>query len=318
MKGFSTLVLLFSAVLLCHSAPALEPVTCTSENVNAAARLAMHHIDMHHSHGYKFRLLDIKGNKMEETDTGCNIELKLGLGETQCHVVNPKHFEDCEYSGASDGSVMSSCTVMMTVVESDAQVTSYSCETQREISKEELSLTCPDCPVIMALNDKEGLNAALEAVKEFNKNTTNQNYFVLQDVGRLKLGYIMSQGMRHFSEIALVESNCPLFSRIVPAACKALCSHRAQHAVCRSSYSKTSKLVSLRCEYYPALDSSPLPPGEMEPICEQPPSFSPAGPPAPPPNAGAAQIQIPLNPLPPVLPCHASPQQEFHPICNWP
>ncbi|KAM7012026.1 alpha-2-HS-glycoprotein-like [Tautogolabrus adspersus] len=275
MKGFSTLVLLSSAVLLCSSAPALEP-----------------------------------------TDTGCTIELKLSLGEAQCHVVNPKHFEDCEYSGTSDGAVMSSCTVMMTVVESDAQVTSYSCETQREVNNKELSMTCPDCPVILPLSDTAGLNAAMEAVKEFNKNTTHQNYYILQEVGRLKHGYVMGAGMIHYAEIALVESNCPMSSRIVLAACKALCSHRAQHAVCKSSHSKTRGMGSLRCEFYPALDTTPLLPGELEPVCEQPLPVYPAGPPAPPPSAGA--VPPPLNPLPPLHLCHASPLLEFHPICPWP
>lgn len=67
MKVFPVLVMLSSAVQLCSTAPALEPLTC-SEDIGAmvAARLAMHHINEHHDHGYKFRLNEIQGNKVEK------------------------------------------------------------------------------------------------------------------------------------------------------------------------------------------------------------------------------------------------------------
>lgn len=66
MKALPVLVLLSSAVQLCSTAPALEPLTCSEDIGAAAARLAMHHINEHHVHGYKFSLNEIQGNKLEK------------------------------------------------------------------------------------------------------------------------------------------------------------------------------------------------------------------------------------------------------------
>ncbi|XP_078114219.1 antihemorrhagic factor cHLP-B-like [Sander vitreus] len=99
MKGFHIVVLLSSAMLLVSAAPALELVTCSKDSGAVAARLTMHRINENHGHGYKFRLQEIQGNKVETVDGGCNRELQLKLLETVCHVINPKHFEDCEIRG---------------------------------------------------------------------------------------------------------------------------------------------------------------------------------------------------------------------------
>ncbi|XP_035524144.1 antihemorrhagic factor cHLP-B-like [Morone saxatilis] len=131
MKALPILVLLSSAVQLFSAAPALEPVTCSEDSGAAAARLAMHHINENHEHGYKFRLNEVQGNKVEKVNEGCNIELKLRLLETTCHTVNPKHFEDCQTRTEPDWAVEANCTVTMTVTSNDASVTKYECDTQQ-------------------------------------------------------------------------------------------------------------------------------------------------------------------------------------------
>eukprot|EP00064_Thunnus_orientalis_P019988 superscaffoldBa00005269_g20119 len=131
MKGFSILVLLSSVVLLCSAAPALELVTCSEDSGAAAARLAMHHINEQHDHGYKFRLSETQGIKVVKVDGGCDVELQLDLLETKCHVVNPQHFEDCEIREETERAVMANCTIMMTVKNDDAKVTKYECDTRQ-------------------------------------------------------------------------------------------------------------------------------------------------------------------------------------------
>ncbi|XP_034561758.1 alpha-2-HS-glycoprotein-like [Notolabrus celidotus] len=305
MMGLSTLVLLSSVALLCSAAPALEPVTCSFENINAAARLAMHHLNMYHEHGYRFRLLEVAGSKMGQTDTGCTMELNLNLWETDCHTVNPKHFEDCEFRQESDRAVAASCTVQMTVVYSDAQVKSYKCVTKKALSDEEMAMTCPDCPPIISLTDPQALKAAQAAVKQFNLNTTNQHYFVLKEVGRTKLAYIPGVGMRYYSEVALIESQCPMFSRVVPESCNPLCSERAQHALCKASYSAANGISHLECEYYPPSYAPPLAFGEQEPVCVPTLPLSPAGPPGSQPTSNTHHCSMDSN-------------SAFHPICPWP
>ncbi|KAI9513653.1 hypothetical protein NQZ68_040844 [Dissostichus eleginoides] len=244
MKGLSTLLLLCSTALLCSAAPAVEPVTCSEDGGAAAARMAAHHIDENHDHGYKFKLSEIKGNKVEKVDDGCEIELQLDLMETTCHNINPKHFEDCMIRGETQRAVMANCSVRIHVTNGDAKVRNYHCDTRQVKTDSEMVSICPDCPNLISLHDPDGMKSVKEAVQRVNENTTNQNYFILKDVGRIKIGWMMT-GMNYWAEIALVESNCPMGSRILPEACKPFCPDRARHALCRSSYSKSKGLITL-------------------------------------------------------------------------
>ncbi|XP_019936111.2 alpha-2-HS-glycoprotein 1 [Paralichthys olivaceus] len=265
MKALHVLVLLVSAVLLCSAAPALEPVTCNEDNSAAAARLALHDINEHHIHGYKFRLSGIKGNKMEMVDDGCTIELHLDLLETKCPTVIPKHFEDCETRYDSETIVKANCTVMMTVKSGKADVNRYNCDTR----KGEMIGMCPDCPSLISLSSLEGVNSVRKAVQKVNMNNTNMHYYVLKEVGRVLSGYIPSQGMFYAAEFVIVESHCPMGSRIVPEACEPLCPDRAHYATCRSSYTNGAGLQSVECDYYTPVNTTALGPGEQEPHCRR-------------------------------------------------
>ncbi|KAF3835633.1 hypothetical protein F7725_028191 [Dissostichus mawsoni] len=195
MKGLRTLLLLCSTALLCSAAPAVEPVTCSEDGGAAAARMAAHHIDENHDHGYKFKLSEIKGNKVEKA-------------------------------------VMANCSVRIHVTNGDAKVRNYHCDTRQVKTDSEMVSICPDCPNLISLHDPDGMKSVKEAVQRVNENTTNQNYFILKDVGRIKIGWMMT-GMNYWAEIALVESNCPMGSRILPEACKPLCPDRALcHVIC--------------------------------------------------------------------------------------
>uniref|UniRef100_A0A3Q0SYF4 Cystatin domain-containing protein n=1 Tax=Amphilophus citrinellus TaxID=61819 RepID=A0A3Q0SYF4_AMPCI len=180
MRTLHVLTLLLSAVLLCSAAPALGPVTCSEGKGSVTAHVALHHINEQHDHGYKFRLHEVQGNKV---DGGCNVELQLELRETKCHTINPKPFEDCEIREEHERAVMANCTVLMTVKDGDANITKYQCDTKQG----RLSL-CPDCPILIPLNNSEGLRSIREAVNEFNKNTSNQRYYILKEVGRILSG----------------------------------------------------------------------------------------------------------------------------------
>lgn len=46
---------------------------------------------------------------------------------------------------------------------------------------------CPDCVVLLPLNDTEGVKSVNEAVKKINENTSNTHYYVLKEVGRISL-----------------------------------------------------------------------------------------------------------------------------------
>ncbi|KAK2908389.1 hypothetical protein Q8A73_009462 [Channa argus] len=253
MKRLLLLVLLSSAVLLCCTAPAVGPVACTEDDIAPAAHLAMQHINKYHHHGYKFQLNQTLDHKLEKTDDGCNIELHLDLLETKCHVVNPTPFEDCPLREEHDQEVMADCKVDMTVKSGEAKVTEYLCDTKQVKSNQEMVSMCPDCPILIPLNSTEGLKSVREAVNKFNENTTHQHYYILKEVGRITSGYMMMAGMAYYAEFALVETFCPMGTRIVIEACQPKCPDRARHAFCTSSYTRTNGLGSVECEYYPPL-----------------------------------------------------------------
>ncbi|KAM7410665.1 hypothetical protein PAMA_001888 [Pampus argenteus] len=282
------LVLLSSVVLLCSAAPALEEVECKPDILS---RLAVQHINSHHDHGYKFRLNRTISAAAAGDIRQCTATVKVELLETKCHVVDPKHFKDCEIREDFDREVMATCNVEMTLSDNEAKIWKHECSTRQVKTDVEMSTICPDCSKLIPLHSPTSVKIVDETVKDVNKNISNQHYYILHEVGRMKSGYMMMTGMFYYGEIVLVETHCPMGSRIVPEACIPLCPERAHHALCQTTYSDTAGLMSVDCEYYPPLNTTALSPGETEPVCRhsQRPHLCPpphAGPHGPPPHAG--------------------------------
>uniref|UniRef100_A0A668TFP2 Cystatin domain-containing protein n=1 Tax=Oreochromis aureus TaxID=47969 RepID=A0A668TFP2_OREAU len=156
-----------------------------------------------------------------QVDGGCNVKLQLDLRETKCHTTNPKPFEDCEIREET-ARVNAKHDFWNPLNVHSLQFFAFAVNTNSEMVR-----ICPDCPVLLPLNDSEGLKSVHEATTEFNKNTSNQHYYILKEVGRISSGYIMTSGMNYYAEFALVETHCPVGSRIVIEACTPLCPDRA-------------------------------------------------------------------------------------------
>ncbi|KAJ3599136.1 hypothetical protein NHX12_033099 [Muraenolepis orangiensis] len=263
----SRLVLLLSAlVALCGAAPALEPVTCSGEKFEAnAARLAAQHINSNHHHGYKFRVSEVLSSQVDVEPQGCKITMEVNLQETKCVVAAPEHFED------------------------------YA---------KELRMECPDCPTLLPLNDTTGLDYITKAVKQYNTDNATVHYFVLRDVGRISASYIMNVGMNYVTEFVMVETHCPLGSRIVIE----------RLTVCRTSNNK--RRSSLQCTTYPAMNQTPLAAGEMEPHCRRREhhTLSPTNT-----RATTATLARETRPIFPTDFCNLGVSDPaFHAICRWP
>ncbi|XP_008333079.1 alpha-2-HS-glycoprotein 1 [Cynoglossus semilaevis] len=331
MRTLQVVVLLCWMALLCSAAPPTPNVTCSDDSEAAAARLALHRINQNHRHGYKFMLWKIKSNTTEKVEGGCRIELELDLKETKCHVVNPKPIEECGIRSSGERVVIANCTVTVEVYDADF-ATQYKCDTKQEISQSEMSRMCPDCPVMLPHTNPTTLSYIQQAVKEFNKNSSEENVYVLQEVGRVTSGYMMEAGMGYFFEFLMVETDCKKDSRIAHPACKPLCFDRAHHFFCTSSATTRHGLGKLNCESYPPLNTEPRGPGE-QPKCDYAPP-SRVGPPAP--SSGKVgppshKESVPLihptpqvdhvAPPPPIDPCHISLSKSnpaLHPICPFP
>ncbi|KAK0133987.1 Alpha-2-HS-glycoprotein [Merluccius polli] len=228
MRG---LVLLLSAVAaLCGAAPAppLEPVTCGGDQQETnAARFAMQHINENQNHGYKFKLAGVNSSKVEQEEQGCKITLQLSLQETTCHVVNPKHFEDCDVRSDAETVVKANCTVVLSLQNLVANVLSHKYDT--------LHTRCPDCPKLMPLNNFQIHQYVVDAVRQYNSDSSFiQNHFVLRDIGRTSASYISSMGMQNVTEFAMMETHCAIRTKVVPERCTPLCPDRAQYVICSS------------------------------------------------------------------------------------
>uniref|UniRef100_A0A8C5BAP0 Alpha-2-HS-glycoprotein-like n=1 Tax=Gadus morhua TaxID=8049 RepID=A0A8C5BAP0_GADMO len=247
-------LLLSAAVALCGAAPALEPVTCSVDGLETTAvRFAIQHINQQQDHGYKFKLSEVI-------------------------VVSPTQV------------VMAGCVVVLSVQGDVASVVSHKCGTTKD--EEELRM-CPDCPRLQNLTNVEGLQRIGGVIRKYNVLNATEHYFVLSDVGRMSASYIMGVGMNYVAEFAMVETHCPVGSRIAPEACTPLCPDRARHIFCRNS--ENPRGSRLYCETYPAVNKVDLQPGMIEPTCHQLPRFNPA-------------VQCTEGPA----------LKDIHPICSWP
>ncbi|XP_051930012.1 alpha-2-HS-glycoprotein-like [Hippocampus zosterae] len=258
------------AVLLCCllGAPSSAAVTCDSDDATAAANFAVHHINGVHKHGFKFKLHEVQSSAYELGEGACNIDINMKLIQSNCHITNPKHEDQCEVMMASERRAVATCNAKLSVMGVEARVVSHNCITKPELTNAEMARTCPDCPVLLPLNDMTSVQVVREAVKKFNRESNHQNYFALMEISRLTSGYIPSSGMVTWPKFVLVETTCPKHSRIVPEACSPRCPDRAHHAFCETSYSQgTAEVGQLQCELYLPKNTEPLPIGAQEPTC---------------------------------------------------
>ncbi|KAM9831276.1 alpha-2-HS-glycoprotein 1 [Neosynchiropus ocellatus] len=319
MKAICVVALLTAALVLCGALSPPAVIPCHGVSNAAAAQLAVQAILDNHEHGYKFKLHQIQGSTIHQVQDGCEMNLRIELNETKCTVTNPKHVDDCDIRQSSETPVVANCTVMLDFKNSGVKVTRYECDTRKEPI--DLHRICPDCPVLVPLNSPEGLKAVHDAIQQFNRNTSNSNIYVLHEVGRIISYYMMMTGMMYSPSFTLVETRCPMGTRIVPESCVPLCPKRAKHAYCKARYSTINGLQGMDCEFYPAEDNQVLAPGEMEPVCAHPHTGPPApnGPPGPPGPPGSIPPSRPHYHS--HIPCReAKPdsQRDIHPICNWP
>ncbi|XP_035769191.1 uncharacterized protein LOC102782081 isoform X1 [Neolamprologus brichardi] len=170
----------------------------------------------------------------------------------------------------------------------------------------------PDCPILLPLNDSESLKFIHDMVKLFNINIAKKHYYILQDVARITAGKYMHE---NYAEFVLVESRCPVGSKIPIEECTPLCPDRADYAYCQG-------FEGFECYINDPKNTTALGPGEEEPVCghherSQPHDHEHGH--GSPPTGGKGKGSI--HPLRRFHPCHGflfNPDPALHPICPWP
>ncbi|XP_041913149.1 alpha-2-HS-glycoprotein 1 [Alosa sapidissima] len=355
MRGLLLLTLAIPAVLAASLPPTDKPFTCTEKDKEAAAKVAEHFINHHHHRGFKFRVDKITSAKAENKGTPhCQLLLELALGETKCHIIDPKPLEKCEIREFHDTQVKSTCSVTVKETDGKAIVEKYSCKTDA-VPAEELNRQCPDCPSLIPLHDPQGLDSVRSAVKKFNEEKKQDKYFRLMEIGRMSTQW-MFMGQSIFADFAIVETNCS--ADVKPEDqddCLTLCDDEAHHGLCESTLLGNGE-VDVQCtifdiqngtvfHHHPpptAANCTKLPVPHMDPASHPPfgrPPHGPhgdAGPPGPPGPPGPlgrpghhkrpggfGPMELPTGPSPPV---HFFPQcpgvvkipPTIHPICPFP
>ncbi|KTF91966.1 hypothetical protein cypCar_00026453 [Cyprinus carpio] len=159
------LVILAALVSALHVASLLTDTDviykCQEDQDNIATLAAERFINDHHHHGYKFKFVSLDSRSADKKTDLCEVIFGITLEETECHIVNPKPLDQCN-----------------TRMETETKVTA-------KYSHEILVTKCPDCPILLPLNDPNGLESMKTALQKFNKESNHESYFKLLEVGRI-------------------------------------------------------------------------------------------------------------------------------------
>uniref|UniRef100_A0A9J7ZJ16 Alpha-2-HS-glycoprotein 1 n=1 Tax=Cyprinus carpio carpio TaxID=630221 RepID=A0A9J7ZJ16_CYPCA len=223
---------------------------CQEDQDNIATLAAVRFINDHHRHGYKFKFVSLDSRSADEKTDPCGVILGITLEETECHIVNPKPLDQCNTRMETETKVTAKCNVTVLSFEGKAIVACYICDTKPD-SHEILVTKCPDCPILLPLNDPNGLESMKTALQKFNKESNHESYFKLLEVGRISTKWMLS-GQGFFAQFAITETNCPkTVDYQKQKACKALCGVKARYGFCKS-YRVGNEEPEVECEIYKA------------------------------------------------------------------
>uniref|UniRef100_A0A8C1TQD8 Alpha-2-HS-glycoprotein 1 n=1 Tax=Cyprinus carpio TaxID=7962 RepID=A0A8C1TQD8_CYPCA len=188
MFSMRKLVILAALVSALHVASLLTDTDviykCQEDQDNIATLAAERFINDHHHHGYKFKFVSLDSRSADKKTDLCEVIFGITLEETECHIVNPKPLDQCNTRMETETKVTAKCNVTVLSFEGKAIVACYICDTKPD-SHEILVTKCPDCPILLPLNDPNGLESVKTALQKFNKESNHESYFKLLEVGRI-------------------------------------------------------------------------------------------------------------------------------------
>ncbi|XP_063162444.1 alpha-2-HS-glycoprotein [Candoia aspera] len=203
MNSLIALVLL-GQILGCTLSHHLDlPSDCNSKEAEQYAALVVDYINAHNVHGYKQALNVIKDIVIVKKLTGKAIYMELGLLESKCPVLSPTPIENCIVRTQQQHAVEADCDAKLLSVDGSTKVVAVKCHSSPD-SVEDLLKLCPDCPVLLPLNDPAVIEAAEYVLHKHNEQNLGRAYKILE----------ISRGQHHhlpnlvYVEFAIVETNC--------------------------------------------------------------------------------------------------------------
>ncbi|XP_061096508.1 fetuin-B [Conger conger] len=242
------LTLLFACTLLAVSwAQIIEiiPLPCNDKTTEKIGRLALTYINEDRTAGYKFSLNRITNVHLHvQGPAGKVYYLDLEVLETKCHVRSPKPWKQCDIRPVMETQISGSCNV--TILQTPhglSYLYSYECTLVPD-EPEKLLRTCPHCPLLVAVDSAEALQAARLSLSKYNAQSTMPGSFSLQSIMRASTKNIAGQSW--FVEYTIQETDCQ--EKHLDAG---LCKSADPAGICVGAiHGKAEPVVEVSCEIF--------------------------------------------------------------------
>ncbi|NWW75126.1 FETUA protein, partial [Climacteris rufus] len=259
MKALVALILLVQLPI--HKAvPAAPPAPlgCDDPESEAAAEVAVNYINGHSHHGYKFALNRIEDIRVVPQGPNNDIIfLELDLLETRCPVLSPTPLANCTVRSFAEHAVEGDCDVKLQKLDGTLSVLASKCHSHAD-SNEDVVRVCPDCPLLVSLNNTEVLETVSAALNDYNSKTTGP-YLRLLEIGRARIQYYPSHTVA--VEFVVGATNCTAEeAKADVGACQLLPEDQSNFGFCTASMVKgPSQSLREDCQLYG--HQVPTPPG---------------------------------------------------------
>ncbi|NWT29529.1 FETUB protein, partial [Cardinalis cardinalis] len=225
---------------------------CDDAAVEAAADLALRHINADRQEGYVLSLYRIVSAREQPQEiTGSVFYLILDVVDTECHVLSKKLWKNCN-TRPDHSTVYGQCKAIIYINQARniAHLNSYECTLQPVPGKYIWSI-CPDCPIDASPTKPEYLEAAARSLAKFNAESEQTHYFSVLNVTRASMQWVI--GPAHFVEFLIQETSCSKDDTVADTSmCEPLPPEVAKIGFCKGSVvnSRAEQFVTISCEIY--------------------------------------------------------------------
>ncbi|XP_072516979.1 alpha-2-HS-glycoprotein [Salminus brasiliensis] len=163
----------------------VSPVPCDDKSVDKLARLAITYINEDRQTGYKFALNRIFNVHVHpQGPAGKVYYLDLDVLETKCHVLSPKSWKRCEIRPFMETQISGNCnTTILHTPDGFSYLYSYDCTLVPD-TPEKLQRTCPDCPLLLSVDNTIAVSTAKTTLHKYNHQSTLPVRLTLEAVTR--------------------------------------------------------------------------------------------------------------------------------------
>ncbi|KAL7854916.1 hypothetical protein SRHO_G00171060 [Serrasalmus rhombeus] len=163
----------------------LSPVPCNDKSVEKLARLAITYINEDRQTGYKFALNRIFNvHVYPQGPAGKVYYLDLDVLETKCHILSPKSWKRCDIRPFMETQISGNCnTTILHTPDGFSYLYSYDCTLVPD-APEKLQRTCPDCPLLLAIDSDKAVSTAKTTLQRYNYQSTLPVKLTLGDITR--------------------------------------------------------------------------------------------------------------------------------------